>query len=456
MPQLNPNYDRGSLLRVIIDALMYADIGLRVVPLAKNSKHPIIERWQERGTTDYETIIGWFDSWPDANLGILTGQGIIAIDIDRRSDGDRNWRRLVGKRRLPRTAKALTGSGGTHLLFRVDPSVRIPTKINLRPGVDLIGENNVLVVEPSTHPRTKKEYVWLECPWHGIADAPAWLLRELPPPPREQRAKGAHPLRCVRTGDENELLNQIISRFPITHLGQRHQQMSRAIGSLLGRGYTTELVQSILGDWHVHFLELGLTDTNWQQAEKEVVSCIRSTLRNPRFATAVSGIEHRDKIAQLSLSEEQEKRIENGLIEHGVLYVPGPNASPPCNRLTSQPVRLCRSNRDRAFVRAFTAYMTYKVFQLREHPPKATLKQLAQLIEEQSGLRFVSVQLERMCLKYISRPSKPAERFELAIQTVKGRPGVPSEFHLTGILQVMAGPDGKHNPKARAGPPIAG
>lgn len=48
-------------------------------------------------------------------------------------------------------------------------------------------------------------------------------------------------------------------------------------------------------------------------------------------------------------------------------------------------------------------------------------------------------QIERLKRKYISRPDKPATRFELAVQTVEGRPGIPSEFVLTGLRQLLDG-----------------
>jgi hypothetical protein len=69
-----------------------------------------------------------------------------------------------------------------------------------------------------------------------------------------------------------------------------------------------------------------------------------------------------------------------------------------------------------------------------------TMQQLANLVQERDGLKLACVQLDRLFRKYINRPGRPATRFELARQTVKGRPGIPSEYQLTGLLQLI-GPE---------------
>jgi hypothetical protein len=288
----------------------------------------MIEQWRHRATSKHETILRWLKSWPDANLGIVTGRGVIAIDLDLRHEGDASWKKFVGRRTLPETAKALTGSGGTHLLFRVDPSLRIPSRIGFLPGVDVIGEDSVLVVEPSRHPRTRKEYVWLISPSHCIADAPAWLLRRIKAAQPVERAKATRPLRCSRTEDDEKMLNQAIARFPVSARGQRNSQMARVVGSLLGREYAPGLVQTVLMDWHAHFFRLSLTSTSRHQAEKEVAACIQSTLRNPEFGPAVSGNNHRERIARISLPPEEEALINDGYTEGGQTLIQDPKVPP--------------------------------------------------------------------------------------------------------------------------------
>src|SRR3954447_6121865 len=81
--------------RLVGLALDYAELGLRVFPLCRKSKVPLIERWPERATCDGPTIVRWCDSWPDANLGIATGGGVFALDVDPQNGGKRSFRKLL-------------------------------------------------------------------------------------------------------------------------------------------------------------------------------------------------------------------------------------------------------------------------------------------------------------------------------------------------------------------------
>jgi hypothetical protein len=133
-------------------ALVYASLGLRVIPLYETSKTPRIERWAERASADPEQITRWFECWPDSNVVILTGGGIIALDVDVRNGGMKSFKTLLKGRQLPETAEAITGTGGRHFLFRVDPALAIRNIDGLLPGIDVKGERGWLVVKTSVHP----------------------------------------------------------------------------------------------------------------------------------------------------------------------------------------------------------------------------------------------------------------------------------------------------------------
>ena len=120
------------LLRAAIE---YASLGLRVIPLhnvlpdgscscrrcdpasGRRGKHPRQMGWQRSATRDPETIRSWWRSWPDANVGVATGRGLVVLD----ADGQEGRRTLLDLQRrhgrLPETALAVTGGGGLHYLF---------------------------------------------------------------------------------------------------------------------------------------------------------------------------------------------------------------------------------------------------------------------------------------------------------------------------------------------------
>ena len=66
-------------------ALIYAGLGLAVVPIRKGTKQPPMKAWQKEATQDPEKIREWWDRWPEAGVGVVTGEksgGLAVIDLD--------------------------------------------------------------------------------------------------------------------------------------------------------------------------------------------------------------------------------------------------------------------------------------------------------------------------------------------------------------------------------------
>jgi hypothetical protein len=120
----------------------------------------------------------WFETrWPDSNIGIATGGGLLGLDVDVRHGGDASLadlKRANGP--LPETPRVLTGGGGLHVYFAVDRAVR--NRAGLAPGIDLRADRGFLVAPPSLH-ASGRHYVWEvgaspdDVP---LAPAPEWLL----------------------------------------------------------------------------------------------------------------------------------------------------------------------------------------------------------------------------------------------------------------------------------------
>ncbi len=107
------------------EALALGSLGLRVLPVEGASKKPRQKRWQDKATSDRRVIKGWPKGWRQGNLGMATGRGVIAVDVDRKNGGLETLDRLIASHGpFPPTAEALTGSGGCHFLFRV-PGKRV-------------------------------------------------------------------------------------------------------------------------------------------------------------------------------------------------------------------------------------------------------------------------------------------------------------------------------------------
>lgn len=173
-------------------ALFYAGLGWRVVPIVPGTKRPGLEAWQDRATVDPELIGQWWQQWPDHGVGIATGRGsgvfVLDVDVADGKAGDETLNDL--ERRygaLPVTVEAITGTGGRHLFYRHPPDLELSNSAGrLGPGLDIRADGGQVVAAPTVHPDTGQRYEW-ELDHHPatttVAEAPAWLLELLAPPP---------------------------------------------------------------------------------------------------------------------------------------------------------------------------------------------------------------------------------------------------------------------------------
>ncbi len=146
----------------------------------KPGKHPRTPRGCLDATTDAEQIRAWWSQWPDANVGVATGGGLVVIDIDPRHGGDEGFDELVERfGKIPDTVEALTGSKGRHIYLTVPQGVEVRNSAGvLAPGVDVRGEGGYVVAAPSSHV-SGGSYAWelsSRPDAVDVAEAPrAWL-----------------------------------------------------------------------------------------------------------------------------------------------------------------------------------------------------------------------------------------------------------------------------------------
>ncbi len=175
---------------VLDAALAYAAHGWPVHPLygperrvPHPGKQPILGRWQEQATTDPDVISGWWERWPDSNVGLVTGprSGLAVLDVDPRSGGTDSLAELeerVGA--LPGTVQSVTGGGGAHLVYR-HPGAPIKSRAHsLGRGLDVKGDGGQVVAPPSLHPSGRR-YAWLGNRWQE--PLPLWPAALMPPTP---------------------------------------------------------------------------------------------------------------------------------------------------------------------------------------------------------------------------------------------------------------------------------
>ena len=68
------------------DALLWARRGFNVFPCIPLAKEPAIDDYPNQATTDEAVIRQWWSDGRDYNVGIATGKGVHAFDIDTKRD----------------------------------------------------------------------------------------------------------------------------------------------------------------------------------------------------------------------------------------------------------------------------------------------------------------------------------------------------------------------------------
>ena len=198
-------------------ALKYAAAGLRVHPLYEvdpstqrcachrgtdcpekmRGKHPRLSGWQEKASTDAETIRAWWGPAPRAGVGIATGSAsrCWVLDLDGPEAGA--WYEAqCAAHGLTRTLGVHT-SRGFHLYWRWTDGVVVRNAQGLKEAgvqtADVRGEGGYVCAPPTIH-RSGHVYRWetqLGAFQREMVEAPAWLLelvKERPKPRREVKA----------------------------------------------------------------------------------------------------------------------------------------------------------------------------------------------------------------------------------------------------------------------------
>lgn len=177
-------------------AVAYAASSLAVFPCARGAKRPLIRHGFNEATTDLEQIEWWWRRWPDANIGLPTGQpgGFDVVDVDVRPAGSG-----FAALRQARQAGLLEGwaalvsspSGGVHLYFPAGGGQR--SWVLPRAHVDFRGLGGYVICPPSRL-RTA-DGLWRSYRLIAIGEDPrrldsvalrARLAPAQPPPPRRR------------------------------------------------------------------------------------------------------------------------------------------------------------------------------------------------------------------------------------------------------------------------------
>lgn len=166
-------------------ALQYAGRGWRVFPCHTTvlgscscgktcgkdaGKHPRIKAWQKHATTDSKQITAWWTRWPDANIGIATGGGLVVVDLDGAAEAATLKGVVERYGPLPAAATVRTGRGA-HLYFLGD--IGGSRKAG---GILIRGDGGYVIAPPSLH-ASGQCYQWIR--QERLSALPNWFSQWL-------------------------------------------------------------------------------------------------------------------------------------------------------------------------------------------------------------------------------------------------------------------------------------
>jgi archaellum biogenesis ATPase FlaH len=191
--------------QILKAALRYCDMGFSIIPIGEN-KRPLLAEWKpyQEVCATKEQVEKWFEQFPQANIGIITGKvsNIVVIDVD---DKDADISGLIP------TAIAQTGRGFHY--YYSHPGFPVHCGI-LRTKIDIKGDGGYVIAPPSLH-ASGRHYEWVCHPDDvGFADLPQWVFGE----------NGKQKINQVENNPQTE--NKVYE-------GQRNDKATRFAGKLL-------------------------------------------------------------------------------------------------------------------------------------------------------------------------------------------------------------------------------
>ncbi len=198
------------------------------------------------GTIEQGLISGWFEEYPDANIGIRTGDvsAMFVVDIDRgkgEGDGFEHLKHLdpegLGWDGIE-TVKSRTGSGGGHLFFALPAELNVQNAVKVQgTAIDVRGNGGYVIAPPSQN--GAGPYRWEVAPNEvELAGCPGWLLEFI-------RGKTSP----EKSGPTTFIFDGTLQDHPGASKGERNDVGCRLIGGYLAEYGLTNDLSAVAVEW---------------------------------------------------------------------------------------------------------------------------------------------------------------------------------------------------------------
>jgi hypothetical protein len=254
-------------------ALVYCRHGWSAVPVAVTGKWALV-RWRvwQQARPDPDQLATWWQRWPAANVGVITGpvSGLVVLDVDPPHGGGAALAKLEATHGdLPRSAVVETPSGGWHVYLQW-PGFKVANSAGrLGPGLDVRGQGGLVLAPPSR--RSLGAYRWAA---GGPATVPAipaaW--RELLRPRQSKPAPAAGPALLLDEGRDAARLAGLLRALQCAPEGQHNNVVYWAACRL-----REMLNQGAPESWVEVLIEAGIRigtvqDASWRRAVRATVA----------------------------------------------------------------------------------------------------------------------------------------------------------------------------------------
>ncbi|MFM0034389.1 phage/plasmid primase, P4 family [Paraburkholderia strydomiana] len=252
----------------------YSDLaaeGFACLPIRPNEKAPATPHGFKDASKDPAKHQEWAEECPDYNVAYATGPASdysLVIDVDVKNGdatGLKSMRRLEKEYGpLTPTRKVFTPSGGYHLIYRYPPSLRVPSRINFLPRVDVKAEGGYCLAPPSI---INGEHYFYDEPILPISEAPAWLLN----------------LLCSTQSKKSSKRKSAKLKPVVT--GSRNDSVAFEGFSLLNAGLNPDLLEEELLEYNTANCDPPLSESEVSQIAANVISSHQKNNDNVLHAT---------------------------------------------------------------------------------------------------------------------------------------------------------------------------
>ena len=250
-------------------ALQYLSKGLSVIPLIsptmasrklsqeefiKKCKTPLVKwkEFQKRRPTEDE-VTEWFNKWPNASIGIVTGEisNLVVFDLD--SESAVQYADDEGG--FPISAKVKTGKG--YHIYAQHPGFEVRNDVRKELDLDIRADGGYVVAPPSFH-GNGNQYTWEEgLSIHEIDPAPceSWMIDYLKEvansssnPAKETPLKPSETPNTASKPATDDTYADIMRNG--AQQGNRNHVTARLTGHLLGKGNDESVVWEMIKQWN--------------------------------------------------------------------------------------------------------------------------------------------------------------------------------------------------------------